>query len=75
MTLDEKMEAAGYWTAAKTAQVAGVAVLTVYNWIQAGKIEGTRVTDRWYVTRESLIEHLGPVGAKAAGLVEGDETC
>ena len=74
LTQEEKMEAAGWITVAKAAEAAGVTAPTIYDWIQGAKIEGTQVGGRHYVRLQSLIKHLGPVGAKAAGLI-GEEAC
>lgn len=69
----QMMEKEGYMPAAKAAVAAHVAVTTIYRWIEAEKIEGTKVGDYWYVTTDSLIERLGPVASKAAGLVGDDD--
>jgi hypothetical protein len=69
----QMMKQEGYVPAAKAAEVSGVVVTTIHRWIGAGKVEGSKVGDYWYVTVDSLIARLGPVAAKAAGLLNGDQ--
>ena len=64
----------GWLTVAKTAEAAGVTAAAVYDWIKAEKIASTQVGGRVYVLKKSLVNYLGPIGAKAAGLV-GEEAC
>ncbi len=69
----EMMEGEGYLPAAAAAEKAGVTVYTIYRWIKTGKIEATKVADRWYVKVSSLAAELGPVCARAAGLLPEKE--
>lgn len=74
MTQEEKMEAAGWITVTKAARAAGVTSPAVYDWIKTEKIKSTQVGGRHYVLKQSLIDYLGPIGAKAAGLT-GEKAC
>ncbi len=69
----EMMEQAGYLPAPVAARKAGVTVYTIYRWIKGQEIEATKVSDRWYVKVASLAEKLGPVCARAAGLLPEEE--
>ena len=69
MNQAEMMEEQGYLAAPVAARRAGVTVYTIYRWITAGKVVGTKVAGRRYVLKDSLADKLGPVGAAAAGLI------
>lgn len=69
-TTEAMMRAKGYITAAHAAELVGKTLGTVYNWIAAEKIEGLTVARARYVRLSSLVQHIGPEGAKALGLAE-----
>ncbi len=68
--MSETMKKAGYIPASEAAKAAGVAVQTIYKWIEGGKVVGAKSADHWYVKADSLAEYIGPIAAEAAGLVE-----
>ena len=68
----QMMSEQGYIPASAAAKASGVVVTTIHRWIGAKKLQGTKVGDYWYVEVGSLISRLGPVAAKASGLVNGD---
>lgn len=68
-TQAEMMEREGWWPIWRAADRARVSVHTVYRWIRADEVESTKVGGRWYVAVRSIAEKLGPVAAKAAGIL------
>lgn len=67
-TQADLMRQEGYLSAAEAAESSGVAVTTVHRWLSQGKVEGTQVGSYWYVSKDSLVEYLGPIASRAAGL-------
>jgi len=72
MNQTEMMEREGWWSVARAANSAGVSAQTVYRWIRMGQVEHAKSGSRWYVSKASLIVRLGPVAARAAGLISDD---
>jgi predicted Rossmann fold nucleotide-binding protein DprA/Smf involved in DNA uptake len=65
----ELMHARGYLHAVEVARRLNVRVNMVYTWLARGKIEGEVVCHRRrYVLVSSLVAHVGPSVAQAAGL-------
>ncbi len=64
----EMMEANGWIPASQAADAVGVNVTTIYRWIEEGKVEGTKPSNRWYVKVASLAAKVGQATAEAAGL-------
>lgn len=62
--VDTRMEAAGYWSIAKVAATCGVTRATVRAWIDGHHVKAIPVGMRFFVLRQSLVDHLGPEGAK-----------
>lgn len=71
LTLTQKMEAKGYLSVSRVAEMVGMSVHTVYRWIKADEVRGEKVLGHWYVTRASVIAKLGPDQAKLLGLSNG----
>jgi hypothetical protein len=66
----DRMRVLGYITAKEVAERTGKNLVTIYGWLKDGRVEGQQVEGRfWYVRVSSLICHLRPLGAQAAGLV------
>ncbi len=64
------MFARGLLSATEAAAKVGVAITTIYRWMDDGKIQGEVVNEwRRYVVIDSLVEHLGPTMAAECGLV------
>lgn len=61
---EDLMKAKGYMTVARAAKCCGVTRQTVNLWMQKSVVRSIRVGFRVYVERASLLEHLGPEGAK-----------
>lgn len=62
--VDTRMEAAGYWSIARVAATCGVTRATVRAWIDGRHVKAIAVGLRFYVQRQSVVDHLGPEGAK-----------
>jgi len=64
LTQEQRMALKGYCSARHAASLAGKSIGTIYNWLNAGHIEGTTVGRDRYVKYDSFLEHMGPQGCK-----------
>lgn len=57
------------FTTTEAAQILGVTLRTMYNWIKAGKIEAVNVGGHWRITKKALqsfIDRGGKKGSRGA---------
>ena len=52
------------FTTTEAAQILGVTLRTMYNWIKAGKIEAVNVNGRWRITKDALQSFIDRGGKK-----------
>lgn len=69
----EALEAAGWILSREAASKCRVNVTTIHRWIAAGKIKAIKVGQSWYVSRTSLVEHLGDEASQIFGLLDASE--
>lgn len=53
-----QMQKRGFITAAAAAEIAGVARVTIYYWLNTGKVRAVKKGEARYVDRQSLREYL-----------------
>jgi excisionase family DNA binding protein len=63
---------AGYMTTGEAAGLIGVSLQTVKNWVQRGRVVGSRVGGRTLVTRRSVQEFFDSLGTAAEPTEEDD---
>jgi excisionase family DNA binding protein len=59
-----------YLTPKEVAERLGKSRFTVYNWINEGKIDATKIGGSWRVPLSSVIKYLGKEAAEQVGLVQ-----
>lgn len=68
------MRMKGYITVAEAARRTGLSVYRIYELLDDGKLQGMNLGQpprpRRYVSAASLVEYIGPEGAKALGLTK-----
>jgi hypothetical protein len=66
---EQIMEAQGFLTYRRVAELTGVTAIAVGRWALTGKLASIAVGHRRYIEKQSLVAYLGKESAAALGLV------